>query len=71
MLVQIIDGADGLNQRQKMVYSCLHYWYIYIALYISYLAKNANTSAPFLEAVSTLSWVDQIAAVENITKHTV
>ena len=42
---------------------------IHIALYLSFLAQTAKTSAPLLEAVSALSWVNQIAVVEDTTKH--
>ena len=40
-----------------------------ISLYRSFLAQTAKTSAPNVEAVSTLSCVNQIATVEDTTTH--
>ena len=37
--------------------------------YLSLLAQSAKTGAPLLEAVSALSWVNQIAAVEDTTDY--
>lgn len=42
---------------------------IHIALYLSFLVQRSNTSAPILEAVSALSWVNQVATVEDTTLH--
>ena len=42
---------------------------VHIPLYLSYLAKTAKTSAPVLEAVNAMSWVNQIAMVEDNTTH--
>ena len=42
---------------------------IHIALYLSFLVQRSNTSAPIQEAVSALSWVNQVATVEDTTSH--
>ena len=42
---------------------------IHIALYLSFLAQTAKTSASVMEAVNALSWVNQIATVEDSTTH--
>lgn len=42
---------------------------LHICLYLSFLAQTAKTSAPVVEAVSALSWVNQIATVEDTTAH--
>ena len=42
---------------------------LHIALYLSFLVQCSNTSAPILEAVSALSWVNQVAIVEDTTTH--
>ena len=42
---------------------------IHISLYLSFLAQTAKTSAPVVEAVSAISWVNQIATVEDTTTH--
>ena len=42
---------------------------IYIALYLSFLLQHCKTCAPLLEAVSALSWVNQLATVEDATAH--
>ena len=42
---------------------------IHIALYLNFLAQTAKTSSPIIEAVSALSWVNQIATVEDTTTH--
>ena len=42
---------------------------VHIALYLSFLSQSAKTVAPLLEAVSALSWVNQLAAVEDTTGH--
>ena len=42
---------------------------LHICLYLSFLAQTAKTSAPIVEAVNALSWVNQIATVEDTTSH--
>ena len=42
---------------------------IHIALYLCFLVQRCNTSAPVMEAVSALSWVNQVATVEDTTTH--
>ena len=42
---------------------------LHICLYLSFLAQTAKTSAPIVEAVNVLSWVNQIATVEDTTSH--
>ena len=42
---------------------------IHIALYLSFLVQRCKTSAPVMEAVSALSWANQIATVEDTTSH--
>ena len=37
--------------------------------YLNFLAQKAKTSAPIIEAVSALLWVNQIATVEDTTIH--
>ena len=38
---------------------------IHIVLYLSLFVQRSNTSAPILEAVNALSWVNQVATVED------
>ena len=40
---------------------------IHVALYLSYLAQEARTSAPLEEAVNAISWVRRMATVEDTT----
>ena len=42
---------------------------IHVALYLTYLAQTAKTSAPLEEAINALSWVHKMATVEDITTH--
>ena len=42
---------------------------IHIALYLSYLAQSAKSSAPLEEAINALSWVHSMATVEDVTAH--
>ena len=42
---------------------------IHIALYLSFLVQRSITSAPISEAISALSWVNQVATVEDTTTH--
>ena len=42
---------------------------IHIALYLSFLVQHSNTSAPLMEAVSAISWANQMATVEDTTNH--
>lgn len=42
---------------------------VHLALYLSFLATRCKTSAPLLEAISALSWVNQLAMVEDTTTH--
>ena len=42
---------------------------IHIALYLSFLAQRCRSSAPLMEALSALSWVNQVATVEDTTFH--
>ena len=42
---------------------------LHICLYLSFLAQTAKTSAPIVEAVNALSWVNQIETVENTMSH--
>ena len=40
-----------------------------VALYVSFLISKSKTSAPVEEAVNALSWVHQVAVVEDPTDH--
>ena len=42
---------------------------IHIALYLCFVVQRSVTSAPAVEAVSALSWVNQVATVEDTTTH--
>ena len=42
---------------------------LHLALYLSFLAQRCKTSSPLLEAISALSWVNQLAMVEDTTTH--
>ena len=42
---------------------------IHIALYLSFLVQHSNPSAPLMEAVSAISWANQMATVEDTTNH--
>lgn len=44
---------------------------LHIALYLLYLAQKANSIAPLNEAVNALSWVNQVAMVEDSTSHAI
>ena len=50
--------------RDKVNSTALH-----ICLYLSFLAQTAKTSAPIVEAVNALSWVNQIETVEDTMSH--
>ena len=42
---------------------------MHIALYLLFLAQKAKSPAPLNEAVNGLSWVNQVAMVEDTTSH--
>ena len=42
---------------------------IHIALYLTFLAQRSKSSAPLTEAICALSWVNQMATVEDTTSH--
>ena len=42
---------------------------IHIALYLAFLTQRSKTSAPLMEAVCALSWVNNMATVEDTTSH--
>ena len=42
---------------------------IHIALYLAFLTQGSKTSAPLMEAVCALSWVNNMATVEDTTSH--
>lgn len=42
---------------------------IHIALYLLFLSQKAKSASPITEAVSSLSWVNQLAMVEDTTTH--
>ena len=40
-----------------------------VALYLAYLVQKSSTSAPVEEAVNAISWVHQVAVVEDPTQN--
>ena len=42
---------------------------LHIALYLSFLIQKGRSAAPVEEAVNALSWVHQMAGVEDTTVH--
>ena len=49
--------------------TCLPARPIHVALYLTYLIKKSSTSAPIEEASNVISWVHQLAVVDDPTQN--